>query len=432
MPPPVSADRPPAQPPGRGPVEALISQTRRLKGDVDAVRRDVRGNGSDQDPEGRWQRALYDLALHQLDDLDAHLAQLRDGPAPAESHERVPFGQVGRAQWGLLTDEAEWSVELYRILGLDPAVPALTLDELPALVHEEDRPRLTAMVTGCLVDARLIDGEFRVLRPDDSVRTVHMLGEPVLGADGGAVSMWAVVRDVSELRLHGRTVREAPARPDPPAPRPLLPQGPPTLDLAAHHLPGAPPATAGGDWCDVLELPHGAALLTLGDLSGREGLGAPDPAPLLGAVHGMALAGTRPGRLLSILDQLTATTRSPALSGAVCCHYEPEDRTLTWARSGHPVPLLFRDGTGCRLTAPDDRPPGAHPSYGQAELTLRPADLLLLHTDRLDASAVERLLALGPRLSTARTARECVRLLAGELDAGRHDDACVLVVRVTG
>lgn len=180
MPPPVSADRPPAQPPGRGPVEALISQTRRLKGDVDAVRRDARGNGSDQDPEGRWQRALYDLALHQLDDLDAHLAQLRDGPAPVESHEGVPFCQVGRAEWGLLTDEAEWSVELYRILGLDPAVPALTLDELPALVHEEDRPRLTAMVTGCLVDARPIDGEFRVLRPDDSVRTVHMLGEPVL------------------------------------------------------------------------------------------------------------------------------------------------------------------------------------------------------------------------------------------------------------
>lgn len=80
MPSHLSADRPAAQPPGRGSVEALISQTRRLKGEVDAVRRDAQGDGAD--PQGRWRRALYDLALHQLDDLDQHLAQLREGPRP--------------------------------------------------------------------------------------------------------------------------------------------------------------------------------------------------------------------------------------------------------------------------------------------------------------------------------------------------------------
>ncbi|WP_244317539.1 SpoIIE family protein phosphatase [Streptomyces bauhiniae] len=337
---------------------------------------------------------------------------------PAGHPEGAPSGQVGRAEWGLLTDEADWSVELYRILGLDPSVPALTLDELPALVHEEDRPRLTAMVTGCLVDARPIDGEFRVRRPDDSVRTVHMRGEPVLGTDGGAVSMWAVIRDVSELRPHGRSLATGP----PPVRRFPL-QGPPTLDLAAHHMPGAPPVTAAADWCDVLELPGGAALLTVGDLTG------PDPATLLGAVHGLALAGTGPAQVLAILDQLDTPT---SLRGAVCCHYEPQNRNFTWARSGRPVPLLFRDGTGRRLTAPDDPPPGADSPYGQAELTLRPGDLLLLHTERLGEPDLARLLGLGPRLSTARAARECVRLLAGELGVGQHGDACVLAVRVSG
>lgn len=94
MPSHLSADRPAAQPPGRGSVDALISQARRLKGDVDAVRRDAQDDGSD--PQGRWQRALYDLALHQLSDLDEHLAQLRDGPAdlapaaPAPAERSVP------------------------------------------------------------------------------------------------------------------------------------------------------------------------------------------------------------------------------------------------------------------------------------------------------------------------------------------------------
>ncbi|MDX3133113.1 phosphatase, partial [Streptomyces europaeiscabiei] len=79
MPSHLSADRPAAQPPQRGTVDALISQTRRLRGDVDAVRRDAPTD--EEDPEVRWQRALCDLALHQLSDLDDHLAQLRDGPA---------------------------------------------------------------------------------------------------------------------------------------------------------------------------------------------------------------------------------------------------------------------------------------------------------------------------------------------------------------
>ncbi|MFF7385119.1 SpoIIE family protein phosphatase [Streptomyces griseoluteus] len=339
---------------------------------------------------------------------------------PAGHPEGVPSGRVGRAEWGLLTDEADWSVELYRILGLDPSVPALTLDELPALVHEEDRPRLTAMVTGCLVDARPIDGEFRVRRPDDSVRTVHMRGEPVLGTDGDAVSMWALIRDVSERAPRGRPPGTAPE--PPPARRPP-PQAPPSLDLAAHRTAGAPPLTAAAGWWDVLELPCGTTLLSLGDLTG------PDPATLLGAVHGLALAGIRPARLLAVLDQLKTTT---ALRHAVCCRYEPQNRNFTWARSGRPVPLLFRDGAGRRLTALHDPAPGADSPYGQAELTLRPHDVIVLHTERLDEPDVARLLGLGPRLRTARTARECVRLLAGELGAGQHGDAWLLAARVSG
>src|SRR5262249_52242063 len=70
MPPHLFADRPAAQPPGRATVDALITQTRRLRGDMDAVRRDAPGDGAD--PQGRWQRALFDLALHHLDDLDGH------------------------------------------------------------------------------------------------------------------------------------------------------------------------------------------------------------------------------------------------------------------------------------------------------------------------------------------------------------------------
>ncbi|MET9356694.1 PAS domain-containing protein [Streptomyces sp. NPDC006617] len=427
----LSADHPAAQPPGPGSVEALISQTRRLRGDVDAVRRDSQDDTTD--PRGRWQRALYDLALHQLSDLDAHLAQLRDGPAPAPRAGSL-LSRVGSAEWNLLTDEAEWSAELFQILGRDPASVPLSLDELPSLVLTEDRPKLTAMVTDCLVDGRPIDGEFRVVRPDGSVRTVHMMGEPVLDADGSTASMWAVLRDVGELRRSQRAVSETRDslrhRPSPPWHGLLRfpDEGRPGLDLAAAHLP--PTSATGrrsryGGWYDACPLGgDGETLLTVGDF-GRPEAEGDGPAVLIGALRGLALAGTRPGRLRDRLAELLRATALPPVDGAVYCGYRPDTHTLTWTHASGPVPLLFRGGTGRALSGQDG------PS-GQAEATLEAGDLLLLHTGTLEPAAVEHLLSLAPRLTATSSAGDGVRLVTWELDEfpGRQD-ACVLMARVT-
>ncbi|GAP46472.1 PP2C family protein-serine/threonine phosphatase [Streptomyces azureus] len=467
MPSHLSADRPAAQPPGRGSVESLISQTRRLKGDVDAVRRDAEEDGSDH-PRGRWQRALCDLALHQLNDLDEYLAQLRDEPLPTAAPETAApapgslLSRVGSAEWNLLTDEASWSRELYQILGRGPAAPPLTLDELPSLVLDEDRPKLTAMVTNCLVDARPIDGEFRIARRDGDVRTVHMMGEPVLDTDGSTASMWAVLRDVSELRRSQREVSETrdsltdrrqeaqtEHRIAVELQEAVLPQwrgslrlpcqGPRTLDLVARHLPASTNTLIGGDWYDALELTDGETLLGVGDLTGH-GVGVTsNMAMLLGAVRGMAMAGAPPGRLMAWLNQLLDATVQPTLGSAVCCRYRPGTRTLVWAQAGHPAPLLFRDGTGRVLNAPDGVLLGATSGavYGQTEETLEVGDLLLLHTDGLvpghtGTAAANLLLGLAPRLAADRTAEDCLRTVVQEFGASdRADNACVLVAKVT-
>lgn len=472
MPSPLSADRPAARPPGGAPVDALISQTRRLKGEVDAVRRDTPADAGD--PRERWRRALYDLAMHQLDDLDEHLAQLREDPppAPGASAEELPappappraslLSRVGSAEWDLLTDEVSWSGELYRILGRDPAAPPLTLDELPSLVLDEDRPRLTEMVTGCLVDGRPIDGEFRVVHAADDLRTVHMMGEPVLGADGSTVSMWAVLRDVSELRRCRRAVsetrdslhrhRHAAARSEHRLAVELqaavLPawhgslrfprRGPRALDVAAAQLPPTAQASVGGDWYEALELSADATLLGVGELTGHGVTAASGVAMLLGAVRGMALSGAAPGPLLDCLDRLLGTTAQPALAGAVCLRYRHDTRTAVWARAGHPAPLLYRGRTGRALEAPQGAPLGAAPGsgHGQAEETLEVGDLLLLHTDGLvpghtGGAAVHRLLALAPRFAGGRSAQTCVQEVVREFGAGeRAEHACVLVARI--
>ncbi|MEU9793954.1 SpoIIE family protein phosphatase [Streptomyces sparsogenes] len=497
MPPPRSADHSAAQPPHppRDTVDALISQTRRLRGGVAAVRRDTTGDiDRTDDPQQRWQRALCDLAVHQLDDLGRHLDQLREGlpadpppppgsahapsaPAAASAPDAGPrergslLSRVGSAEWNLLTDAVTWSDELFQIFGRDPGDGGLTLDELPSWVFSEDQPILTALVTDCLVDGKPIDGEFRVVRPDGVVRTVHMSGEPVLDEDGGTASMWAVLRDVSELRRSERAVREARdsvrrrrdiARTErrvavelQEAVLPVWRGSPPpsrgataALDLAAHYFPSSSSAQIGGDWYDALELPDGRTLLSVGDLTGHGVAATSGVATLLGAVRGMAMAGLEPGALMGCLSQLLDTSAQPALGSAVCGRYDPATRTLLWAQAAHPAPLLFRGGTGRSLQPPDGVLLGATPGvrYAQAVERLEPGDLLVLHTgglrpfsthtdtatDTSGDTGTERLLGLAPRFATARSAQECVRAVVEAFDdERREDDACVLIARVT-
>lgn len=198
------------------------------------------------------------------------------------------MGRVGSADWNLLNDEVTWSEELYAIFGRTREDGPLSLDELPSWVMPEDQPALAAAFTDCLVDGRAIDREFRLVRPDGSVRTLHMVGEPVLDDDGGTASMWAVLRDVSELRRSERAVSETrdslqrerqiaqtERRVAVELQEAVLPpwrgslrfphgdgEAVGALDLAAHYLPSATGALIGGDWYDAMELPDGSMLLT--------------------------------------------------------------------------------------------------------------------------------------------------------------------------
>ncbi|WBB60764.1 SpoIIE family protein phosphatase [Streptomyces sp. WMMC500] len=475
---PSAADPHAPRQPERSPVATLLAQIARLRGSLEAVRREtVAAAGDAEEAELRWQRALCDLAARQLDSLTLQLGQLREGhpvegdrdregtgrraEAAADPRDR-PHARVGSAEWHLLSDEVDWSDDLFDIFGRDPGDGPLSLDDLPSWFDPADQPRLTAMVTDCLVDGKPIDGEFRIRRPDGAPRTLHVVGEPVLDAGGATESMWTVVRDVTELRRSRQAVRESEsalqrerhfAHAERRIARELhesvlppwrgavhLPAGDPAaLTVAGHHFPAAADTPVRGVWYDALPLPGGTTLLGVGDVAGRGVPAAAGMTMLLGALRGMALGGADPAALLARVNELLEVSAQPVLVGAVCCRYDPVARTLRWARAAHTPPLLFRDGAGHALTAPDGVLLGAtaDASYTQVSEVLRAGDLLLLHTAGLGARSPEptreRLLALAPRFAAAPAAQDCLRAVVEEFGGGRRgDEACVLVAKVTG
>ncbi|RKN12573.1 SpoIIE family protein phosphatase [Streptomyces radicis] len=441
-------------------LDDLIERVHHLRDDLDAVRLAEAAAGTGHG----IRHAVWAMVAHRLDEATDQLARLA-GPEPPG---RASLGmRVGSAEWNLMTDGVAWSDELFSIFGRDVDEGPLTLDQLPSWLPDEDQPALTAAVTGCLVDGRPVDCEFRVRRPDGSLRTVRMAGEPVLDDRGGTVAMWAVIRDVSELRASAVAAVRAGA-----AERPRAPVGaahgvvidleesalapwlgspeagrvrgrPGSLELAARFLPARRGTPMSGKWYDALELPDGGCVLSVGDLSGRGPAAVAGTATALGAIRGIALTGAGPGALLAHLNQLLDGGVHPVLVSALCCRWEPMGGLLTWAQAGHPAPLLCRGSTGWALPRPAGPLLGAVTDAGYAERTdlLEPGDVLVLHTDglfsdippdgRTGHGGEPRLIGLAPRLAAATSAGECLRVVVDACgETGRTDDACVLVARV--
>ncbi|MFZ9854941.1 MAG: PAS domain S-box protein [Limisphaerales bacterium] len=94
-----------------------------------------------------------------------------------------------------------WSAQMFRIVGRDPAQGPLGLDEfIGQHVHPADRARLRDSVRRMGGRGDRYTLEFRVLRPDGSVRHVQSLVETIPGPNGRVQRVAGTLQDVTERR----------------------------------------------------------------------------------------------------------------------------------------------------------------------------------------------------------------------------------------
>jgi PAS domain S-box-containing protein len=224
----------------------------------------------------------------------------------------------------------------------------------------------------------------------------------------------------------------------------LLPAELPQLDrlaLAAHYLPGAEGTQAGGDWYDVVELDAQRVAIVVGDVVGQGPAAAAVMGQLRSALAASLLQGCRPAEALELLDRFAARLPGALASTAACVVVDREAGTVTWARAGHPPPLLITpdgagvlDGAGAGPVLGADR---AQP-YSEATGPLAPGATLLLYTDGLVERRGElldeglaRVRAAAERHAAEAPGRLTRRLLDEVLaDTDQPDDVAVIAARL--
>lgn len=108
---------------------------------------------------------------------------------------------LGSWEWDVISGNASWSDELYRILGIDPASTPASYKGFLERVHSEDRETMRKAVHNALKQRQsIISHYFRIVRPDGSIRIIHGQGEVLLDDGGKLVSVIGTAHDVTENR----------------------------------------------------------------------------------------------------------------------------------------------------------------------------------------------------------------------------------------
>jgi PAS domain S-box-containing protein len=141
---------------------------------------------------------------------EERLAQAALADSEVRLRETESLAHVGGWVWDVATGGVQWSAELHRIHGLDPAQFAGTIEAHLTPVHPEDRERVRQAMRAAISGPEPFETEYRIVRPDGEVRWLHGRAEVALASsDAVAVAgLRGICQDVTERRQASRRAPE--------------------------------------------------------------------------------------------------------------------------------------------------------------------------------------------------------------------------------
>lgn len=123
----------------------------------------------------------------------------------AQGQELANFGNW---QWDIDKNLVTWSDVLYKIYGLDKKSFPATFEGYVAMLHPEDRERVTGIIRSVLETHKDIFFEERIIRPDGEERCLKSWGRVLLNEEGKPVKMIGACLDITTARANQTKLEE--------------------------------------------------------------------------------------------------------------------------------------------------------------------------------------------------------------------------------
>jgi serine phosphatase RsbU (regulator of sigma subunit) len=154
------------------------------------------------------------------------------------------------------------------------------------------------------------------------------------------------------------------------------------LNLAAHYETSR---YAGGDYYDIIEISDNQWGFMVADAEGHSAPAAVLMAMTCSLLHSYSGPPTDPAEVLTYINRTLCKVADPSFVTALYAVFDADQRTLRFARAGHPPPMIYRreENKSVELTGKGVFPLGIYP-YDQIpvhETRLGSGDRLLLYTD---------------------------------------------------
>jgi PAS domain S-box-containing protein len=118
------------------------------------------------------------------------------------------ISHTGTCTWNPSTGELLWSKEHCRIFGVSPDEPRQPYTAFLNSIHPQDRDFVDHSVHTAFQQRIAFDIEYRIIRPDGSIKYIHALGQPSIGDH---VDFIGTVMDITERKKAEEEVRRSEA-----------------------------------------------------------------------------------------------------------------------------------------------------------------------------------------------------------------------------
>lgn len=117
-------------------------------------------------------------------------------------------GNMGHWYWHLASGAINWSGQVYRIAGRDPATFSAEGERAWDVVHAEDRSFVSAQFERAVAGRTAVEFDARLVRPNGDTRNVIIKCQPELGESGAPVALYGVMTDVTDAFSTIRAIQD--------------------------------------------------------------------------------------------------------------------------------------------------------------------------------------------------------------------------------
>lgn len=161
-------------------------------------------SANDMTLDGKLCRIVVARDISEQLAAEAERRQAQEALIESESRLRFALdsGNMGIFDWDMVNDVAVWSDRQYVLFGYDekPSPGPTRLHHFMERVHPDDRARITGSMQEAMEAGGNSSAEFRILRPDGSVKWVLSSGEYYYNESGQPVRLTGTTIDITERK----------------------------------------------------------------------------------------------------------------------------------------------------------------------------------------------------------------------------------------